>query len=290
MTFVAIKNLKKQYGKNLVLDIESLELQKGRAYGFFGANGSGKSTLLKCLTSLIDYKGEIEIDGVNLKKNPKPLERIGLLIENPAFYNDLTGRKNIEYFCKDTSSIDEYAEILQVKDILGKKYRAYSLGMRQKLGILLACVKGKDLIVLDEPFNGLDVISVDNALRLINHCREIGVTVILTSHQLDVSQKAIDSIYLLKNCRIKEFIIPEKKSGEKFLFEFANKENADAAEKLIGSLSVEYERAENIFKINSQGKFTFYDMIDKLKPCEYIKAEDITSAVKELYLEMEKSV
>lgn len=290
MTFVAIKNLKKQYGKNLVLDIESLELQKGRAYGFFGANGSGKSTLLKCITSLIDYKGEIAIDGVNLKKTPKPLEKIGLLIENPAFYNELTGRKNIEYFCKDASSLDEYAEILQVKDILDKKYRTYSLGMRQKLGILLACVKGKDLIVLDEPFNGLDVISVDNALKLINHCREKGVTVVLTSHQLDVSEKAIDSIYLLKNCRVYEFVIPAKKSGERFLFEFSTKGNADAAEKLLLSLAADYERTDNVFKITSQGKFTFYDIIDKLKPFEYIKAEDITSAVKELYLEMEKSV
>lgn len=290
MTFIAIKNLKKQYGKNLVLDIESLELQKGRAYGFFGANGSGKSTLLKCLTSLIDYKGEIDIDGVNLAKNPKPLERIGLLIENPAFYNELTGRENIEYFCKDVSSLDEYSEILQVKDILDKKYRSYSLGMRQKLGILLASVKGKDLIVLDEPFNGLDVISVDYALNLINHCREKGVTVVLTSHQLDISQKAIDSIYLLKNCRVHEFVVPEKKVGEKFMFEFSNKENADKAEEFISSLKVEYEREENIFKITSQGKFTFYDIIDKLKPYKYVKAEDITSSVKELYLEMEKSV
>lgn len=290
MTHIKILNLKKYYGKKLVLDIDSLDLEKGQSYGFFGANGSGKSTLLKCMTNLVDYKGEIQIENQNLKKNPSILKDIGLIIENPVFYNEMTGRKNIEYFCDDTALLEEYADIMGIKDILDKKYRSYSLGMRQKLGILLACVKGKKAVILDEPFNGLDIISVEKAIKLINHCHNKGVTIILTSHQLDISQKAVDNIYLMKNCRIHKFVLPKNKAGDKILFEFANKGDADKAENFLICQKIKYEREDDMLRVFSQGKYTFYELIDLLKPFEFIKAEDITFSIKELYLEMEKSL
>ena len=111
--------------------------------GIFGANGCGKSTFIKCISSLLPYDGEIFIDGVDIKKRSlPPLSNVGILIEDAALFRNMSGRENIQYFCNDISKLDEYANILNVKDILDIKARKYSIGMKQKIAILLACVKG----------------------------------------------------------------------------------------------------------------------------------------------------
>lgn len=286
MSIIEIKKLKKSYGKKLALDIPSLNVEHGASIGVFGANGSGKSTLIKCITGLLPYEGQIFIDGNDIRKQPSILADVGILIEEPALYKDMTGRKNIMYFCSDTTAIHEYAELLGITDILDKKVKSYSLGMRQKLAILLACVKGKKLILLDEPFNGLDIISVEKAIELLNLCRQRGASILLTSHQLEISQKAIDMYYLLKNTQIYDCTAPKPFGGLKYLVEFFDIDSVKSAYSLLSENDIICSLSDYALKIQSDGQ-SVSDIAQILKDFNVRKIEDISYSIKEAYLQME---
>ena len=286
MAEIIIENLKKSYGKTLVLDIPSMIIKSGHSVGIFGANGSGKSTLIKCITSLLPYEGKILLDGVNIAKDPSPLANVGILIEEPALYGDMTGRKNIQYFCKDVTRLQEYAETLGVADILDKKVSSYSLGMKQKIAILLACVKGKELILLDEPFNGLDVISVEKAIDLFNLCQKNGATMLLTSHQLEISQKAIDLYYLLKDTKIFDCTAPSPIGGDKYQIDFFDNSQAQSAFDLLKEKGYECALFDYYIKLYDGG-LEIAQIVNLLNAFNIKKIEDITYSVKQSYLEME---
>ena len=286
MAEIIINNLKKLYKKNLVLNIPYMKIKSGISVGIFGANGSGKSTLIKCITGLLPYDGEIFIDGKDIAKTPSLLASVGILIEEPALYKDITGRKNIKYFCSDTTNMTEYAKILDIETILDKKVSSYSLGMKQKLAILLACVKGKNLILLDEPFNGLDIISVEKAIDLLNICRSNGATILITSHQLEVSQKAIDEYYLLKNTEIFNCTAPKPTGGDKFQIEFFEKDSAVLASKLLQENNYQCKYEDYTVKIFGNN-MRLSQISDCLKDFNIKKIEDISYSVKEAYLDME---
>lgn len=287
MSAIEIKNLKKRYGKKLVLDIESLKIGDNESVGVFGANGSGKSTLIKCLTGLLPYEGGILVGGKNIAKDPSPIKDVGILVEDPALYKTMTGRENIEYFCEDTSKLEEYAKILEVENILDKKVRSYSLGMKQKIGILLACVKGKKIVILDEPFNCLDIISIEKAINLITLCKENGASVILTSHQLEMSQKVIDTYYLIKDTKI--YVCSNDKEGRAKVYsvEFANSEDSIAACEALKNKGVDCEQSGSTLKIRIV-EGDIFDALLEIKAFNVKKFEDISNSVKEAYLAMEK--
>lgn len=285
--FIKINNLKKSYGKNAVLDIPQMSFEQGVSVGIFGANGSGKSTLIKCVSGLLPYDGEILIDGVDIKKDPSPLSNVGILIEEAALFKNMSGRQNVKYFCKDISHLDEYADILGVKDILDIKAKKYSLGMKQKIAILLACVKGNKLILLDEPFNGLDIISVEKAINLLQVCRDNGATVLLTSHQLEVSQTAIDLYYLLKDKMIYDCTAPQKGFGNKYLLEFFDKEQAKTVCDAFLKKGLKCDLQNYTVKVVIAEQ-NIYELIDEFKEYPIKKIEDITYSVKEAYLDMEE--
>lgn len=286
MAVIRINALKKSYGKNLVLDIPQMTIDKGISVGIFGANGSGKSTLIKCVSGLLPYDGEILIDGINVKSNPAPLANVGVLIEDAALFKHMSGRENIKYFCKDVSKLEEYAEILDVNDILDIKTRKYSLGMKQKIAILLACVKGSNLILLDEPFNGLDIISVEKAIKLLQVCRDRGTTVLLTSHQLEVSQSAIDLYYLLKDKMIFDCTAPQKGFGNRYLLEFFDKDHSQKVYDELSKNGLTCDLQDYTVKVTLDGQ-NIYTLIDEFKEYPVKKMEDITYSVKEAYLDME---
>lgn len=287
MASISINNLKKTYGKNLVLDIPQMQFKDGMSVGIFGANGSGKSTLIKCITSLLPYEGQILIDGVDLRSDPSPLKEIGILIEDAALINSISGRDNIKFFCKDISALDEYAKILGVEDILDVKARKYSLGMRQKIAILLACVKGKRAILLDEPFNGLDVISVEKAINLLLTCRNRGATVILTSHQLEISQRAVDMYYLLKNKKVFNCTAPQKGAGNRYALEFFSQEDARRVYDIIVSHNIECSLDGFLVKLVLK-EGSIYSALQMIEGYPIKLLEDITYSVKEAYLNMEE--
>ena len=193
MKEVALKTngLTKEYGKFKALDGANMTVYRGDIYGLIGRNGAGKTTIMKTVTGLTNpTSGSYEIFGTDGKDIGKEKRRLGCLIENPAFFSNLTGEQNLLYYCKlkgitDKKKIDEALELVDLLDAKKKKFKAYSLGMKQRLGIALAILDNPDLIILDEPINGLDPIGISklrDTFKKIN--KEKNLTIMISSHIL----------------------------------------------------------------------------------------------------------
>lgn len=183
------KDICKAYGKNMVLNQVNLTIKAGEIYGLVGENGAGKSSLMKVITGLTKpTSGEISLFG---KKNLEDeRNKIGCLIENPALYMDMTARQNLEIQrtqrgIPGKSSIDEVLEIMDLKDAGNKRVKAFSLGMKQRLGIAIALLGRPQLLILDEPINGLDPTKIKYVREVLkNMNEEDGTTILISSHIL----------------------------------------------------------------------------------------------------------
>ena len=202
-----IKNLKKSYNNKRILDIDSLEIEKGAIYGLIGKNGAGKSTLMKLILGLVKKdEGMIKVFGHKLNsKNKKKFNKdFGALIENPSFYDHLTGYENLEIVCRLKGI--EKEEILKTLDLVGlnhvgkKKAREYSLGMKQRLGIAMALIGNPKLLILDEPINGLDPQGIEEMRNLFKDIvKNTSTSILISSHILDEIEKISSHIGILKD-------------------------------------------------------------------------------------------
>ena len=192
-TIVSVKNLNKSFKGFKALEDVSFTVFKNDVFGFLGPNGAGKSTSLRCMLSLITPdSGEIEIFGQSLHKNRhEVLSNIGSIIEKPDFYKYLSAYKNLEIMARISGkkvSKSEIEDIIQFVGLEGReksKFKTFSHGMKQRLGIAQALMHGPDLIILDEPTTGLDPQGIVDIRELIQKLsKEQGKTVILSSHQL----------------------------------------------------------------------------------------------------------
>lgn len=188
---IAVKNLSFSFGNQKVLDNISLSVPKGSIYGFLGPNGSGKTTTIKLLLSLLkNNEDNISLFGESLKGNREDiLKRIGSLIEAPALYHHLTGFANLKaraiIFDVTEERIREILAIVGLTDAASKKAGKYSLGMKQRLGIGLALLSDSELLILDEPTNGLDPNGIIEIRKLIQKlATEFGKTIFISSHLL----------------------------------------------------------------------------------------------------------
>jgi ABC-2 type transport system ATP-binding protein len=188
---IAVKNLSFSFGNQKVLDNISLSVPKGSIYGFLGPNGSGKTTTIKLLLSLLkNNEDNISLFGESLKGNREDiLKRIGSLIEAPALYHHLTGFANLKaraiIFGVTEERIREILAIVGLTDAASKKAGKYSLGMKQRLGIGLALLSDPELLILDEPTNGLDPNGIIEIRKLIQKlATEFGKTIFISSHLL----------------------------------------------------------------------------------------------------------
>ena len=184
-----IKNLEKNYGRSRVLKNVNLSLEKGKIYGFIGKNGSGKTTLFRIISGLIvNYSGDIKILGDdNLKKRR---DRIGGLIDSPIYYPDMTGFDNLKMQLlnagvpSDDNEIFELLEMVKLKND-EKKVKNYSLGMKQRLAIAIAIISSPEILLLDEPINGLDPEGIFEITALIrNLSKKRDMTIMVSSHLL----------------------------------------------------------------------------------------------------------
>lgn len=197
---------KKVKGKVLVTNV-NLHIKKGEIYGFLGQNGAGKTTIMKMLTGLIHpSSGEIALFGERLTENKKSeLKRVGSIIEYPLFYEHLTARENLQLHCEylgfyDQKAITQALDMVHLKGIEGKKVKDFSLGMKQRLGIGRAIITKPELIVLDEPTNGLDPIGIKDMrdlIRMLN--KEYGMTFLLSSHILGEMEQVVDRIGVIRD-------------------------------------------------------------------------------------------
>ncbi|GAB2024585.1 ATP-binding cassette domain-containing protein [Lactovum odontotermitis] len=192
-TVLKVNNISKRYGQQFALHNLSLTIQKGDIYGLIGRNGAGKTTLLKLITRLIFASdGSIALFGSESDSEwTKSLSRTGAVIETPVAYDNLTAVQNLEYYCKlrgipdSKHIIKETLELVDLTDTGKKKFKTFSLGMKQKMGIAIAILSRPDFLILDEPINGLDPIAISEFRKLIlrlNH--EQKMTIIISSHIL----------------------------------------------------------------------------------------------------------
>lgn len=198
--------LKKYYGKQLAVNDVSLHIPKGSIYGLLGPNGAGKSTTLKMLTGLLHPSGgEIIVFGEPW--NRKHLGRIGALIESPALYGNLTAFENLLVHANlvglPKERIYEVLEIVELKDVGKKLASHFSMGMKQRLGIAIALLGNPELLILDEPTNGLDPIGIQELRELIRSFPEKGITVILSSHILAEVSQIVDHIGIISEGELK---------------------------------------------------------------------------------------
>ena len=206
---IQVNNLTKCFGEKEVLRDCSMTLSRGTIYGLLGMNGAGKTTLFKLLTGLLcpDY-GSIEILGSDmLKERDKMLDRIGSLIEAPVFYEHLSARKNLELHLSYMDTAGMGAEkALQMVGLTGigeKAVSAFSLGMRQRLGIARAIVHEPELLVLDEPINGLDPVGIKQMRELfVNLVKEKKTTILFSSHILSETEHIADTVGVLSGGKI----------------------------------------------------------------------------------------
>ena len=204
-TIMRINNLTKSYGAKTVLDNVSFEIEKGKIYGFIGENGAGKTTAIRAITGLspID-QGSIELFGKSDKNGLVEARRkIGCLVEKPILELNKTARANLIsaqllYGNNDSVKIDKVLQRVGLGDVKNKKVGDFSLGMKQRLGIALALINNPEMLILDEPVNGLDPMGmVDVRELLISLCRDDGITIVISSHILaELYQLATDYIII----------------------------------------------------------------------------------------------
>ena len=198
-----LNQLSKSYGRLKAVDQISLTLKKGNVYGLLGPNGSGKSTTLGMVLNVVNpTSGNFQWYGGALTTH-QALKKIGAIIERPNFYPYMTALQNLNLICKikqcKTDSIQEKLELVGLWDRRHSKFRTYSLGMKQRLAIAAALVNNPELLILDEPTNGLDPEGIHQIRALIIKIAKSGTTILLASHLLDEVEKVCNQVIVLKN-------------------------------------------------------------------------------------------
>lgn len=204
---LSVKNLNKSFGNRQTLFDINFECQKGHIIGLVGANGAGKTTIMKAILSLIKSEGQITIDGQKTTFNHHPiLQKVGALVEYPGIYPYLSGRDHLKLFVNDSKDSQERIQTiindLKLNDCIDQRAKLYSLGMKQKLGIAMALVNQPDLVILDEPMNGLDPQATKDLREMILKRRDQGLTVLISSHILGELQKLAEDLIVIDHGKV----------------------------------------------------------------------------------------
>ncbi len=203
--------LRKVYGKQAAVDGIDLKVERGAIYGLIGKNGAGKTTTLKIIGGLAEQtSGELEIFGKSGSAIGAVRNRVSCLIEDPGLYGNMTAYQNMRAKCllfgiKDKKYIDDLLQLVGLGDVGKKKTKQFSLGMRQRLGIALAMVGEPDILVLDEPINGLDpegIVEIRDTLTSIS--RDKGITIVISSHILEELSKVATHYGIMHHGRLVE--------------------------------------------------------------------------------------
>lgn len=205
-----IKHLSKIYQKTkkAVSDL-SLEIKDGEIFGFIGHNGAGKTTTIKCCVGILNFdEGEIELDGLNIKNDAVSYKKkIAYIPDNPDLYEQLTGMQYLNFICdiyeigkkERLESIKKYSDVFGLANNLGDMISSYSHGMKQKLALISAIIRKPKLLVLDEPFVGLDPKASFELKEIMKEMCKNGSSIFFSTHVLDVAEKICDRVAIIKD-------------------------------------------------------------------------------------------
>lgn len=249
MQILKINNINKHFGKKQILKNVSFELNKGDILGFIGPNGAGKTTTIKMILGLqtID-KGTIQINGYDIKKEyEKAIEKVGTIVENPDLYTYLTGYENLKLISNlykniEENKINEVVKTVKLENRINDKVSKYSLGMKQRLGIAQALLNEPNLLILDEPTNGLDPEGIKELRDILKNISK-NAGILISSHNLKELESFCNKIVMIKNGEIIETDELNKVTNitNSYIFEVDE----------IPKLKEIYEVNNNTFKIKS---------------------------------------
>lgn len=261
---LSIKNLNKRFGSLQALKNVSFEIHKGNVYGILGPNGSGKSTTLGIILNVVNKtSGEYSWFGGTMQTH-EALKKVGAIIERPNFYPYMTAKENLELVCKikgiNYAKVNEKLELVGLVDRQDSKFSTFSLGMKQRLAIASALLNDPEILILDEPTNGLDPQGIHQIRDIIKHIAAQGTTILLASHLLDEVEKVCTHALVLRKGEVLYSGLVDGMSANEGFFEL----QADDAENLMSVLKT-HPAVKN--SVNEEGKVLVY-LKDKLEPKE----------------------
>lgn len=219
MMTIEMQGVTKIIKRNTIIDDVSVSFSSGKVYGLKGINGSGKTMMMRLISGLIrPNKGQILINGKQLWKDLNFPESIGILSENPSFLDDYSGLENLKILAGLKKKIDENT----IRETIAeagldpndkKKYKKYSLGMKQRLGIAAAVMEHPEILLLDEPTNALDSTGIEQLKKIIEKEKQRGALIILTCHDFELLKEFCDEIYYIDNGKITDHSIEKKEES-----------------------------------------------------------------------------
>lgn len=222
-----IKNLTKNYGDKKAVDNLSLEINGGEIYGFIGPNGAGKTTTIKSLVGILKFdEGEITLDGTDIKKDPMAFKRkIAYIPDNPDLYDYMTGNQYLNFIAdifkvpsdERKRKIEYYANKFAIYGDLNAALSSYSHGMKQKIAIISAWIHNPELIVMDEPFVGLDPESSHKLKEMMREHCDNGGMIFFSTHVLEVAERLCDKVAIIKKGKLIRSGTVEEVKGDKTL-------------------------------------------------------------------------
>lgn len=210
MSLIELRNVSKSFKGLSLFENLSVSFEKGKIYGIVGHNGSGKSVLFKMMCGFVfPDQGSVIVNGEELGKNKRFPENFGIIIDKPGYLGDKTGFENLRYLADiqnkiSDEKIKETLERVGLSHTIMQKVKNYSLGMKQKLAIAQAIMEDQDILLLDEPFNGLDVDSVENIRDLLKSLNNQGKTIFLTSHNNEDIDILCDHVFRVRNYSLEQ--------------------------------------------------------------------------------------
>lgn len=211
-TIIELNGVSKSFGANKIYEDVNLKITKGECVGFVGGNGTGKSVLFQLITGLlIPDAGSVTVNGNLLGQNNQDFpEGVGILINEPGYIDYYSGYKNLQLLAAIQGKIDD-AAIQKNMSLVGLNYmdktpvKKYSMGMKQKLGIAQAIMENQNIVILDEPYNALDFKANKEITKILEHLKEEGKTVLITSHQHEYLKRLCDKIYCIDEGKVVPF-------------------------------------------------------------------------------------
>jgi ABC-2 type transport system ATP-binding protein len=248
-----LKNLTKKIKGKTIVDDLSFSVREGEIFGLLGPNGAGKTTTIRMIVGLISITdGDVSINGINVRENyEKAMEQVGAIVENPQLYDFMSGYKNLMQFARimpgvTKERIDEVIELVDLEYAIHDKVKTYSLGMRQRLGVAQALLHKPNVLILDEPTNGLDpqgIYDLRNYLRLLANN---GTSVIVSSHMLAEMQMMCDRVAIIqhgKMVRIDEIQSQEDEADVKVHFQIVG--DVHQAKQVLAEMNPELDVVES---------------------------------------------